>query len=298
MTFRFDASYKAGYAVIVGKPNVGKSTLMNRLVGEKLSITSAKPQTTRLAIKGIYNDAEKQIVFLDTPGFLKPRYEMQERMLRQMTEALNDADVVIFMSEVTGFPTDYDWQLLEVLKSVKRPTLALLNKTDLCPSLDEARIKALLPASYEEVLFISATSGRGVEQVIPRIAAYLPFSPPFYDPEQLSDLPMRFFAHETIREGIFHQYGEEIPYATAVLIDRYEELEDKVVIHATIWIERDSQKPILIGKKGEGLRRIREYAEKQFGVFLGMPVQFHLWVKLKKNWRKNPGALRQIGLRD
>ncbi len=292
------ADFRCGYVVIVGKPNVGKSTLMNKLIGEKLSITSDKPQTTRLSIKGIYNTEDEQIIFLDTPGYLKPRYEMQERMLKQLTETLKDADIVLYITEKHTFPTEYDQDIFKLLQSIKRPQIALINKSDLKGTITEEEITCQLPPSFEEVIFISALSGKNVDKIIPAITKFLPFSHPFYEQDQLSDLPMRFFAQEIIREGIFHQYEQEIPYATAVLIDRYEELEDKIVIHATIWIERDSQKPIIIGKRGEGLRRIREYAEAQLTTFNALPTQVHLWIKIKKNWRKNALALRQIGLRD
>lgn len=292
------ADFRCGYVVIIGKPNVGKSTLMNKLIGEKLSITSDKPQTTRLSIKGIFNDDDKQIIFLDTPGYLKPRYEMQTRMLKQLTETLKDADIVLYITEKNSFPTEYDQDLFKLLQTIKRPQIALINKSDLKGNITDEEITAQLPPSFEEVIFISALTGKNIDQVIPTITKFLPFNHPFFDTDQLSDLPMRFFAQETIREGIFHQYGQEIPYATAVLIEKYEELEDKIVIHAIIWIERDSQKPIIIGKKGEGLRRIREYAESQLSLFNAMPTQVHLFIKIKKNWRKNPSALREIGLRD
>lgn len=292
------ADFRCGYVVIVGKPNVGKSTLMNKLIGEKLSITSDKPQTTRLSIKGIYNTEDEQIIFLDTPGYLKPRYEMQERMLKQLTDTLKDADVVLYITEKHTFPTEYDQDIFKLLQSIKRPQIALINKSDLKGNLSEEQINVQLPPSFEEVIYISALTGKNIDKVIPSITKFLPFNHPYYEQDQLSDLPMRFFAQEIIREGIFHQYEQEIPYATAVLIDKYEELEDKIVVHATIWIERDSQKPIIIGKRGEGLRRIREYAEAQLTTFNAMPTQVHLWIKIKKNWRKSALALKQIGLRD
>ncbi len=292
------ADFRSGYVVIVGKPNVGKSTLMNRLVGEKLSITSDKPQTTRLSIKGIFNDPDCQIIFLDTPGFLKPRYEMQHRMLKQLTDTLNDADAVIFLTDKPSFPTDYDNELITMLKSVKRPRLAIINKSDLQGKITDLEIRERLTQEFEEILFVSAKNGDNVDKIIPAITKFIPFGPPFYDTDQLSDLPMRFFAQEVIREGVFRQFSQEVPYATAVLIDRYTEQSDKIVIEATIWIERDSQKPIIIGKNGTGLKKIREYAEKQLTDFNQAPTEIHLWVKVKKNWRKSPSALKEIGLTD
>jgi GTP-binding protein Era len=292
------ADFRCGYVVIVGKPNVGKSTLMNKLIGEKLSITSEKPQTTRLSIKGFYNNEDMQIIFLDTPGYLNPKYEMQTRMLKQLTNTLKDADIVLYMTEINTFPTEFDQELFKLLSTVKRPQIAILNKSDLNSKQTEEEIRAALPSNFDDVFFVSALKGTNIDKIIPAIVKFLPFGPPFYETDQLSDLPMRFFAQEIIREGIFHQYEQEIPYSTAVLIERYEELEDKVVIHATIWIERDSQKPIIIGKKGEGIRRIREYAEAQLTTFNDMPTQVHLFIKIKKNWRKNPHDLKEIGLRD
>ncbi len=292
------ANFKSGYVVIIGKPNVGKSTLMNKLVGEKLSITSSKPQTTRLSVKGIYNSPDTQIIFLDTPGYLKPKYEMQKRMLRQLTEALKDADVILYITEKQNFPTEYDEEIFTILKSVKRPKIALVNKSDLKSAVTEETVRNAIPADFDEITFISALNGENIDKVIPSITRFLPLNPPYYDVDQLSDLPMRFFAQEIIREGVFRQFEQEIPYATAVLIDKYEELEDKTVIQATIWIERDSQKPIIIGKNGTGLQKIREYAEEQLSQFIQSYAEIHLWVKIKKNWRKSSAALKELGFRD
>lgn len=293
-----EANFKSGYVVIIGKPNVGKSTLMNKLLREDLSITSSKPQTTRLTIKGIFNNSGLQIIFLDTPGFLKPRYEMQHRMLKQLTDALKDADVILYITDKHHFPTEYDKEILHMLKSVKKPKIALINKSDLPTELTDNDIETLVPDDFEEILFISALYETNINQVIPLISKFLPLSPPYYDTEQLSDLPMRFFAQEIIREGIFRQFEQEIPYATAILIDKYDEEPNKIVIQATIWIERESQKPIIIGKKGTGLQKIREYAERKLTSFNQVQTELHLWVKIKKNWRKSPTSLRELGLRD
>ncbi len=291
-------NFRSGFVAIIGKPNVGKSTLMNRLIGEKLSIISAKPQTTRLAIKGIFTDEHRQIIFLDTPGYLKPRYEMQKRMIKQLQDSLKDADAILFITEANTFPTEYDEELLKILGGIPLPKLALVNKIDLNKGFNPDLLSKKTQVDFAKVLLVSAIQGDNLDLVIPEISALLPLGPMFYDKEQLSDLPLRFFAQETIREGIFNQYEQEIPYATAVLIDKFEELPAKVIIHATIWIERDSQKPILIGKRGEGLRKIREYAERRLTMFLSQPTQVHLWVKVKKNWRKSSFALKQIGLKD
>ncbi len=287
--------FRSGFAAIVGKPNTGKSTLMNRFLGEKLSITSPKPQTTRYAIKGILNREDCQIIFVDTPGYLKPRYELQQKMLRLWSDALRDVDLVLFITDVLRFPTEYDLEVLDQLKNVKTPQIAVFNKLDLDPGCDRDSFLSHLPGSVQAAYFVSALRGDHLDELLDGIVSHLPYHDPYYQEDQLSDLPLRFFAKEVIREGIFHQFEQEIPYATAVLIERYTEEADKVVIEAVIWLERQSQKPILIGKKGENLRRIREYAESQLSVFLNQPVQVHLWVKINPKWRKKSSALRELG---
>ncbi|HCM15700.1 MAG: GTPase Era [Candidatus Cloacimonadaceae bacterium] len=292
---KISPDFKSGFVAIIGRPNTGKSTLMNRLLGEKLSITSAKPQTTRYAVKGIWNTDKHQVIFIDTPGYLKPRYEMQERMARIISDSFKDVDLVIFMTQIQSFPTDYDLQVLDLLKNVKSPVLAVFNKTDLVEDYDPEKLKQHLPASVEKSLFVSALSGQGIEALEESIRFYMPYHAPFYDEDQLSDLPLRFFAKELIREAIFHQFEEEIPYATAVLIERFQELPHKVVVDALIWIERSSQKPILIGKGGQNLKKIREYAEAELSTFLQFPAEIHLFVKVNENWRKKPHSLKELG---
>ena len=287
--------FKSGFVAIIGKPNTGKSTLMNRILGEKLSITSPKPQTTRYAIKGILNEAKHQIVFVDTPGYLKPRYAMQEKMLRIWYDALKDVDLIVFLADLTEFPSDYDREVLEHLKYLKNPQLAVFNKLDLAKNPDLEALKSQLPASVNEVLCVSALTGENIPLLLETIDKYIPYHEPYYSEDQLSDLPMRFFARETIREAIFHQFEQEIPYSTAVLIERFSEQADKAVIDAVIWLDRQSQKPILIGRNGENLKRIREYAETQLTAFMDIPVQIDLWVKINPNWRKKATALKELG---
>lgn len=289
------AEFKSGFVAIIGKPNTGKSTLMNRILGEKLSITSPKPQTTRYAIKGIWNSPKHQIVFIDTPGYLKPRYEMQEKMSRIISNSFRDVDLLIFMTQISGFPSDYDAEVLELIKAIRSPILAVFNKCDLAGDYDAAALQALLPAAVSESIFISAKTGENMELLKDRIRYYMPYHEPYYDEDQLSDLPMRFFAKEVIREAIFHQFDDEIPYATAVLIERFHEGEHKNVIDAVIWIERSSQKPIIIGKGGANIKKIREYAEAQLTEFMQFPVEVHLFVKINENWRKKGTALKELG---
>jgi len=292
---RYPPDFRSGFVAIIGRPNTGKSTLMNRILGEKLSITSAKPQTTRYAVKGIWNTDQHQIVFIDTPGYLKPRYEMQERMSRIISDSFRDVDLVIFMTQVQSFPTDYDLEVLGLLKNVKGAVVAVFNKIDLLENIDTEALLAHLPKNVERSVFVSALTGAGIPELVECIRHFIPYHEPFYDDEQLSDLPLRFFAKELIREAIFHLFEEEIPYATAVLIERFQELPSKVVVDAVIWIERNSQKPILIGKGGANLKKIREYAEQQLSDFLQFPSEIHLFVKINENWRKKPHALKELG---
>ncbi|MFW5629122.1 MAG: GTPase Era [Candidatus Cloacimonadaceae bacterium] len=288
-------NHRSGFATIFGKPNTGKSTLMNRILGEKLSITSPKPQTTRYAVKGILNTDDEQIIFIDTPGFLKPRYEMQERMAKIIDESFKDVDLLIFMSHIQGFPSDYDMELLSIVEKARSPVIAVMNKLDINPEYDADEILKHLPENVEDTLFVSAKTGEGIHELITKISSFMPLHPPYYDEEQLSDLPLRFFAKELIREAIFHNFRDEIPYSTAVLIERYEEREEIIVIRAVIWIERNSQKHIIIGRGGSNLKKIREYAEEQFSEFVDFPVRIHLHVKVNENWRKKGTALKELG---
>ncbi len=287
--------FRSGFVAILGKPNTGKSTLMNRILGEKISITSPKPQTTRYAIKGILNREDCQVVFIDTPGYLKPRYEMQQRMQRIWTEAFQDVDLIVFISDVLRFPTDFDLEVLALLQRVKTPQLAVFNKVDLKQDLDPDDYRKHLPGSISAAHFISARTGEQVPELLHAMLQFIPFHEPYYQEDQLSDLPLRFFAQEVIREGIFHLLQQEIPYATAVLVEKYTEEEGRTVIDAVIWLERQSQKVILIGSKGEGLARIRQYAERQLATFLQMPVLVHLWVKVNPGWRRKATALKELG---
>lgn len=291
------ADFRSGFVTILGKPNTGKSTLLNRILGEKISITSPKPQTTRYAIKGILNSDDHQVIFIDTPGFLKPRYELQERMQKIWAESFSDVDLITFMSDVLSFPTDYDLEVLELLREVKTPQIAVFNKIDLKADIPRQALLERLPATIRETHFISARTGEGVPELLSVLLKLLPEHEPYYDPDQLSDLPMRFFAQEVIRESIFHLFEQEIPYATAVLVEKYTEEPDRTVIDAVIWLERQSQKPIIIGKKGANLAKIRNYAEEQLSNWLGMPVQVHLWVKVNPKWRRKSTALRELGFR-
>lgn len=288
-------TFKSGFVAIIGKPNTGKSTLINRIIGEKLSITSPKPQTTRYSIKGILNRPDCQLIFIDTPGYLKPRYELQHRMQKIWQDAFKDVDLVVYVADLTSFPTDYDLEVMEHLRRVRTPQLAVFNKLDKLPAPDREQFSMQLPDSMERHFFVSALTGDGIDELVESILQYIPYHEPYYQEDQLSDLPMRFFAQEIIREGIFKFFEQEIPYSAAVLVERYTEESDRVVIDAVIWLERQSQKPILIGKNGAKLKQIREYGEKQLSAWLEQPVQIHLWVKINPKWRKKNTALRELG---
>jgi GTP-binding protein Era len=288
-------TFKSGFVAIIGKPNTGKSTLINRIIGENLSITSPKPQTTRYSIKGILNRPDCQLIFIDTPGYLKPRYELQHRMQKIWQDAFKDVDLVVYVADLTSFPTDYDLEVMEHLRRVRTPQLAVFNKLDKLPAPDRDQFSKQLPDSMERHFFVSALTGDGIDELVESILQYIPYHEPYYQEDQLSDLPMRFFAQEIIREGIFKFFEQEIPYSAAVLVEIYTEESDRVVIDAVIWLERQSQKPILIGKNGAKLKQIREYGEKQLSAWLEQPVQIHLWVKINPKWRKKNTALRELG---
>ncbi len=289
-------NFKSGFVSIVGRPNVGKSTLMNSVMGEKLSIISPKPQTTRRQVKGIFTDTQKQIVFLDTPGFLQPRYELQEKMMEYIVNSLRDSDVIIFMTDIRSFPTDYDEMVLKMISRLKAPKIALLNKTDLSNPEQVIEKTAMLEKfDFEEIMAISALLMKDRSFILDSISKLLPFGPPFYAPDEVSDLPMRFFVQEIVREQIFLNFQDEIPYSSTVTVELYKDFPNKVEISANIWLERNSQKPILIGKNGEKIKKIRINSEKEIHKLISKRVKLELWVKIKEKWRKKKNALKEFG---
>lgn len=291
-----DKNFKCGFVAIVGKPNVGKSTLINKLVGEKLSTITPKPQTTRQQIKGILTDAQKQIIFLDTPGYVKPRYELHQRMLSYIKDALEAADLICFITDVKSFPTDYDKEIISNLNRIKIPKIALLNKIDLVKKdLVEDKIKLLQSHDFKQIFPLSALRQTQFEDLITAITSHLPASPPHYDPEQLSDMPERFFIQEIIMEQIFLNFRDEIPYSAAVLVERFEEKENRIDIYANIWLERKSQKPILLGKGGSQIKQIRMQSESEIYKILKKRIHLDLWVKIKPRWRHKKNALKEFG---
>ena len=292
-------AHRAGFVNIVGNPNVGKSTLMNALVGERLSIITSKAQTTRHRIMGIVNGEDFQIVYSDTPGVLKPNYKLQEQMLEFSRSALVDADVLLYVTDVQDSPE----KNADFLDKVKRMAAAntrvflIINKIDLTTqetldNLVEYWHKQLPEA---QIFPISAQEKFGVAQLFEAIKAALPECPPFFDKEQLTDKPSRFFVDEIIREKILLNYDKEIPYSVEVEVESFKEEEDIIRISAIIYVERDSQKGIIIGKAGSALKRVGSQARRDIEAFFGKQVFLQLFVKVDKDWRSSQSRLRHYG---
>jgi GTP-binding protein Era len=291
-------AFKCGYIALIGFPNVGKSTLLNRLVGEKLAITSPKPQTTRFRLLGIVNEPGAQLLFLDTPGILAPKGALNETLVQAALTALNEADVVVWLVE-PRLPDPRDQVLLPHLQQLSRPLLVAINK------IDQVAKPKLLPlmAAYHElfpdspVIPVSALAGEGLAELKREIVRLLPASPPFYPPEQDTEASERFLAAEFIRERVLHHVGEEVPYAVAVQVEEFDESRRPalVTIRAVIYVERASQKGILIGKQGRMLKAIGAEARAEIETLLDAKVFLELWVKVWKNWRRDPRAIRTLG---
>ena len=288
--------HKAGFVNIVGNPNVGKSTLMNQLVGERISIATFKAQTTRHRIMGIVNTPEMQIVFSDTPGVLKPNYKLQESMLAFSVSALSDADVLLYVTDVVEDP-EKNADFLEKVRSMTIPVLLLINKID--ESNQKAlgdiveRWHALLPKA--EILPISAKNKFGTDLLLRRIQELLPESPPYFDKDQLTDKPARFFVSEIVREKILLYYDKEIPYAVEVKVERFKETEKKIHINAVIYVERDSQKGIIIGHQGVALKKVSTEARNTLEKFFDKEVFLETFVKVDKDWRSSKKELDSFG---
>ena len=289
--------HKAGFVNIVGNPNVGKSTLMNDLVGERVSIITAKAQTTRHRIMGIVNTPDYQIVFSDTPGVLSPKYKLQESMLNFSEGALTDADILLYVTDVVEDPTKNADFLAKVAKE-KNPVLLVVNKIDLVKSQDELnalidRWKEILPNA--EVFPTSALEHFNVTNLMARIVELLPPSPPYFGKDALTDKPARFFVTEIIREKILLNYDKEVPYSTEVIVEKFEEQETSIHIMATIFVERDSQKGIIIGKAGTKLKKVGTDARKDIEKFFDKRVYLELFVKVEPNWRNRENKLKSFG---
>lgn len=288
--------HKAGFVNIVGNPNVGKSTLMNQLVGERISIATFKAQTTRHRIMGIVNTDDMQIVFSDTPGVLKPNYKMQEMMLAFSESALADADVLLYVTDVIENP-EKNIDFLEKVKRMKIPVLLLINKIDQSDPKKLGDIvekwHSLLPNA--EILPISAKNKFGVDMLLKRIKELLPESPAFFDKDQLTDKPARFFVSEIIREKILLYYDKEIPYAVEVRVERFKEDDTRIHINAVIYVERDSQKGIIIGHQGVALKKVNTESRKALEKFFGKKIFLETFVKVDKDWRSSQRELDAFG---
>lgn len=288
--------HKAGFVNIIGNPNVGKSTLMNALIGEKLSIITSKAQTTRHRILGIVNGDDFQVLFSDTPGIIKPAYELQESMMGFVKSAFEDADILLYMVEI-GEHALKDDAFFKKITSSKIPVLLLLNKIDKSVQ-EELESQVQLWAQKvpnAEIIPISALEGFQVKEVFNRIIELLPESPAFYPKDQLTDKPERFFINETIREKILLHYKKEIPYAVEVDTESFSEEETMIRIRSIIMVERDTQKGIIIGHKGNALKRVGVEARKDLEQFFGKQIHIELYVKVNKNWRNNPNQLKRFG---
>lgn len=293
-----NSEHKAGFVNIVGNPNVGKSTLMNRLVGERMSIITPKAQTTRHRITGIVNAPDYQIVFSDTPGVLKPRYKMQEAMLNFSEGALTDADILLYVTDVIEDPEKNAEFLAKVAKE-KVPVLLVINKIDLLKGdgSDLNRIvaewQARLPMA--EIFPISATENFNTDNLMQRIIRLLPPSPPYFGKDALTDKPARFFVTEIIREKILENYDKEVPYSTEVIVEKFDEKDSSIHIMAVIYVERDSQKGILIGRRGAMLKKVGMAARKDIEAFFGKNVFIEIFVKVEPNWRNRENKLKAFG---
>lgn len=296
-----DRSFRAGYVAIIGEPNVGKSTLMNALLQQKLSIVTPKPQTTRHKIIGILSTEMYQIIFLDTPGLLKPQYLLQERMMESARRAIQDADLLLLLIDATKASIGGDRKgdpALAMLGQSKKPAFLVINKIDL---INKGTLLPVMDAysklyPFKEIIPISALTLEGVEKLKELIINALPEHPPYYPADAVSDHSERFFVAEIIREKIFEAYRQEVPYSTAVEIVEFKEREgQKDFISAEIYVERESQKAILIGKKGQALKEIGERARKEIELFLDRPVFLELHVKVKKDWRNDKALLEKMG---
>ncbi len=289
-------SHKAGFVNIIGNPNVGKSTLMNAFIGEKLSIITSKAQTTRHRILGIVNGDDFQVLFSDTPGIIKPAYELQESMMGFVKSAFEDADILLYMVEI-GEQALKDEAFFNKITSSKIPVLLLLNKID---KSDQGQLEEQVQLWAEkvpnaEIIAISALEGFQVKEVFNRIIELLPESPAFYPKDQLTDKPERFFINETIREKILIHYKKEIPYAVEIETEEFFEEDTIIRIRSVIMVERETQKGIIIGHKGSALKRVGVEARKDLEKFFGKQIHLELYVKVNKNWRSNQNQLKRFG---
>lgn len=295
MTEEKSVPHKSGYVAIVGKPNAGKSTLMNQILGTKLSITTHKAQTTRHQIVGIHSEENAQVIFLDTPGIINPKYELQKAMMRFVEKAEKDADIILFIVEVSenNIP-DYAFH---ELRRFQKPVVLVINKVDTEEQKVVTHLSDFLNSRFKfsETVFVSALDGQGVKGLLSTIVDSLPLGPPFYPKDELSEHPLRFFASELIREQLFLQYHEELPYSATVEVIQYEEREDLDYINAEVIVNRMSQKGMIIGKGGKAIKKLGTESRKSIEEFVDRKVFLDLHVKVRDKWRDNEKMVRNFG---
>ncbi|MBI4513749.1 MAG: GTPase Era [Gemmatimonadetes bacterium] len=299
MTFEkaeLSPDFRAGYAALAGRPNVGKSALLNAWMGVHLSIVSPKPQTTRERVLGICTRPGGQVVFVDMPGLVEPKHKLHESMLLEAREGLQDADVVLFVSDAADPKSYADGELLKDLPHKSAPLLVVVNKIDLVDGpLREALAQRFEPLG--EVWLVSATRGDNLEPLLAHVLELLPVSPPLYPPDDLAVQPVRFFVQEYIRETCLELFHEEIPHSIACRVEEFHEDRDPVYIQATVFVERPSQKRIVVGSGGVAIRRVGTVARRKIESLVQRPVYLDLWVKVLPGWRRNPHRLRSLGYR-
>lgn len=288
--------HKAGFVAIVGLPNAGKSTLINHLAGEKISIVTPKPQTTRVQLKAFVTGEDYQIVFFDTPGIIQPKYKLQEAMMKHVENALADTELIILVADVKK-PTSEHQDIEPIRKQTKKRWLLALNKID---TATDDQVKAALEDwsrwfMRDEIFVISASTGMGVKELLEEVVSLLPEHPPYYSHDELTDVSTRFIVAEMIREQMLLQYRDEIPYSVEVIIEEFKELEMLTRIRAIVIVERESQKAIVIGSKGSGIKKLGTAAREQMETFLQRKVFLDLSVKVKPNWRNDPQSLKYFG---
>ncbi|MEZ4526564.1 MAG: GTPase Era [Desulfobacterales bacterium] len=291
------AGFRSGFVMLGGAPNVGKSTLLNRMLGEKISITSEKAQTTRNRILGILHRPKSQLIFLDTPGVHRAKSELNVRMVDTALSSMSEADLIVFITDLTRPDPDAEKIIVEKLQKQTRPVILVLNKTDLVKKNTILPVMERWSAAYpfRAVIPISAISGDMVDVLLDEMEKVLPEGPPLFPEDAITDMPERFIVGEMVREKVFRLTGQEIPYSTAVTVESFSETEKLVTIHATIHVEKDSQKGIIIGKQGQKLRQIGEAARKDIERMLGVQVFLKLFVRVEKNWSRDTKSLRKFG---
>lgn len=295
-----ETDFKSGYVALIGSPNVGKSTILNQFLKEKIAIVSAKPQTTRNKILGVLTAPQYQLIFMDTPGIHRPRNPLGEYMVKVAIDAFHEVDVILFVVDTSLNPAQAEISfIIGKLQNVDTPVILAINKIDLVAKQNLLPLMKSYQSSFsfKAIIPISAIKGEGLDDLLKSVLEYMPSGQPFYPPDFLTDQPERFIAGEIIREKIFQFTGQEIPYATAVLIDEFKENPAKEItsISATIYVEKDSQKGIIIGKGGALLKRIGETARREIEHLLGIRVFLRLWVKVRKDWTGNKEILKQLG---